>query len=99
MESQFHFEWDPKKAIDNVRKHGVSFERAGFVFNDPEALTVFDAAHSGDEERWTTIGLDNQGSVVVVSHTWRDEDAENVRCRIISARKATVREIRQYRRE
>jgi uncharacterized protein len=99
MTPKFHFEWDPKKAASNLRKHGISFERAATVFQDAEALSIFDVSHSESEDRWTTMGLDNQGIVVVVSHTWRNEDGDNARCRIISARKATAREIREYRRD
>ena len=98
-EPQYNFEWDPKKAASNLRKHGVSFERAATVFHDPEAMSLYDSNHSGAEDRWITIGLDNAGVVVVVSHTWRDDGPENARCRIISARKATANEKRNYQRD
>lgn len=96
---EFNFEWDPQKAAANAHKHGVSFERAASVFQDQEALTLFDRGHSQDEERWITLGLDSHGSLLVVCHTWREEDVPSARCRIISARKATTSEIRQYRRK
>ncbi len=95
---EFNFEWDPQKAAANLRKHAVRFERAASVFQDPEALTLFDRKHSQLEDRWITLGLDNQGALLVVCHTWREEEGERARCRIISARKATKLEARQYRR-
>ena len=80
---QINFEWDPNKAAQNIRKHGVSFERAASVFHDPETISLFDSAHSADEERWLTLGLDVQGALLVVSHTWREKDDGSTRCRII----------------
>jgi uncharacterized DUF497 family protein len=97
-EFQFNFEWDAPKAAMNLRKHGVSFERAATVFQDPEALSLYDRTHSEEgEDRWITLGLDTQGQVLVVSHTWRETGEGMARCRIISARKATKTEARQYR--
>ncbi len=82
-------EWDPGKAAANFRKHGVRFTDAYAVFGDVRAVTV-DDAHA-DERRWITIGLDSLGRVLVVSYTWRAE-----RIRVISIRKATRIERRQY---
>jgi|SRR5437867_1801066 len=96
MQFEFNFEWDPHKAAVNARKHGVSFERAATVFRDPEALSLFDRAHSQVEDRWVTLGMDAHGQLLVVSHTWRDTGEGAARCRIISARKATKTEARQY---
>lgn len=83
------FEWDPRKAAGNVRKHGVSFADAVNVLDDDRALTFRDEAE--DEERWVTIGLDGLGRVLVVVYTWRGKSI-----RIISARLATTRERWQY---
>ena len=83
------FEWDPKKAASNVRKHGIRFADAVSVLEDDRAITVSD--DSTGEERWVTIGMDAVGRIVVVVYTWRGE-----RIRIISARRATQREGRQY---
>jgi len=97
-EFQYNFEWDPLKAVANLRKHGVTFERAATVFQDPEALSLHDRAHSDpDEDRWITLGMDAHGRVLVISHTWREAGDGAARCRIISARKATKTEVRQYR--
>lgn len=94
---QYQFEWDPTKARQNARKHGVTFERAATVFLDAEALSLFDPEHSQDEERWITLGLDREGALLVVCHTYEGETGTNVRIRIISARKATRSEANQYR--
>lgn len=91
-----HFEWDPKKASSNLRKHGVSFQEAAEVFRDPLALTVFDDGHSEHEERWATVGQVGGRRLVVVVHTWREEDGDQIHVRIISAREATAHETQQY---
>ncbi|MFZ2642866.1 MAG: BrnT family toxin [Verrucomicrobiia bacterium] len=95
-EFQHNFEWDPSKAATNLRKHGVGFERAATVFRDPEALSLHDRAHSADEDRWITLGMDAHGQLLVVSHTWRESGEGADRCRIITARKATKTETKQY---
>jgi len=66
---------------------------------DPLALTVFDAAHSEHEERWFTLGLSSQGTLLAVSHTYQSMEAGLERVRIISARAATRRERQQYENE
>jgi len=96
---QFQFEWDPAKARQNARKHRVTFERGATVFKDPKALSLFDAEHSDEDERWMTLGLDETGALLVISHTF-DEEAENrARVRLISVRKATRNEKKQYLRK
>ncbi|MGA2557499.1 MAG: BrnT family toxin [Verrucomicrobiota bacterium] len=92
-----NFEWDPQKAAANFRKHGVTFEGAVTVFLDPEALSLYDRSHSEAEDRWITLGMDSQGRLLVISHTWREVEEGAAGCRIISARKATKNEARQYR--
>lgn len=86
------FDWDPAKARDNLRKHGVSFEDASAVFYDPDALTDADADHSTGEDRWITIGLSPKMLVLYVVSTERENDV----IRIISARRATRREVKSY---
>ena len=85
------FEWDPRKAASNLRKHGVSFEEASTVFSDPLSLTIADPDHSDDEERWMILGQSNRLRLLVVAHT---DDGNTVR--IISARLAEPRERRRY---
>lgn len=88
--------WDPAKARTNRAKHGVSFADAASVLFDPLALTVFDAAHSEDEERWFTLGRSRQGTLMAVAHTYQITSPTVARVRIISARPATARERDQY---
>jgi uncharacterized DUF497 family protein len=88
------FEWDPRKAVDNFDKHGVSFDEASTVFGDPLAITIDDPDHSISEYRFVTTGLSKQQRLIVVSHTER-----NGRIRIISAREPTRQERNQYESE
>jgi uncharacterized protein len=83
------FEWDPKKAEQNLRKHEVEFVDAVIVFDDDRAITLEDERAS--EERYLTFGIDAQGRVLAVSYALRGSVI-----RIISARKATRREQAQY---
>ena len=99
MAFQFHFEWDPAKARQNARKHRVTFERGATVFLDLNALSLFDEQHSEEDERWITLGLDQTGALLVISHTYREEAENNARVRLISARKATRNETKQYQRK
>ena len=86
------YQWDPAKARANRAKHGVSFADAVGVFEDPRAVTI-DDPHP-DEDRYVTIGVDFLARVLVVSWTWRDEEV-----RLISARRATRKESRDYEEE
>jgi len=88
--------WDPAKAASNLAKHSVAFTQAASVLLDPLALTVFDAGHSQDEERWFTLGLSNEGKVLAVAHTYQATGLNSARVRLISAREATGNERRQY---
>ena len=84
------FEWDPRKAAVNLRKHGVDFADAGTLLHDEQAITISDE-DSDEEDRFVTLGLDALGRVLVVVYTWRED-----RPRLLSARKATRRERRRY---
>jgi uncharacterized DUF497 family protein len=84
------YEWDPAKARQNLRKHGVDFADAVTVLEDEAALTIRDP-FSEQEQRWITLGMDALGRLLVVVYTWRGD-----RIRLISARPATPRERRQY---
>lgn len=95
----YDFEWDPVKAMSNVRKHNVTFDQAATVFLDGLALTVFDSTHSLNEERWFTLGLDANQRLLAVAHTYLATGAASGRVRIISARPATKQEQRFYETE
>jgi len=89
------FTWDERKNAGNFAKHGVSFERAALIFDDPRALSLPDDYEL--EERWLTIGLVNGVVVLVVVHTlWMPGNEDDEEIRIISARKATRREREIY---
>ena len=92
---QYNFQWDPRKAKSNAKKHGVSFEQAAEVFLDALQLAVFDDEHSETEERWVTLGKTRNGTLLVVVHTFA-EHQDSATVRIISAREATKHEQRQY---
>ncbi|MGH7962569.1 MAG: BrnT family toxin [Candidatus Binatia bacterium] len=83
---QYRFDWDPSKARQNLKDHGIAFERAATVFLDPQALSEFDKDHSQEEDRWITLGLDRAGTLLVVSHTYREETENSATLRLISAR-------------
>lgn len=85
------FEWDESKAIMNNQKHGVSFEEAATVFEDPFSLTIIDEAHSEEENRFVDIGESRSGRLLVVVYTERGESI-----RIVSSRLATRAERRTY---
>ena len=85
------FEWDSRKEALNRRKHGVAFEEAATAFADPRSLTVSDPEHSLEEDRFVLLGLSYRGRLLVVVHTERGNNL-----RIISARRATKSERRQY---
>jgi uncharacterized DUF497 family protein len=85
------FDWDPRKATANLRKHSVSFEEASTVFADDYSLTGTDPDHSVGEERFITFGIAQSGRLPVVSHT---EQGDTIR--IFSARRATRSERKLY---
>lgn len=86
-------EWDISKAESNFRKHGIRFEEAAWVFEDPLAIAVQDRFENG-EQRWQTIGMVGGFLLVLVAHTIRFEDEEIIR--IISARRADRKERKHY---
>lgn len=85
------FEWDPRTAAANLRKHGVAFEEAVTAFADPHSITIADPDHSIDEDRFIPIGRSTVQRLLVVVHLERGE-----RIRLISARLAARRERRTY---
>lgn len=88
-----NFTWDPKKSRSNLKKHGVPFEEAVTVFYDPLAKVAHDPEHSSNEDRFILVGHSHMNRLLFVIHIYR-EDLDNIR--IISARRATKREIRDF---
>ncbi|MCI6547437.1 MAG: BrnT family toxin [Coriobacteriaceae bacterium] len=93
LDGYIDFEWDEGKAETNLRKHGVSFESAADAFSDPYARVVSDPGHSDQEERFFLIGMDLRSRVLTTCYCERHG---GVTIRIISARKSTKVEERQY---
>ena len=91
MNSGYQFEWDAAKAAKNLRDHGVSFDDASTVFGDPMSISMADPDHSDGEERYLVLGMSIRRRLLVVSHAER-----RPRTRLISARRATRSERRQY---
>lgn len=87
------FEWDESKSSLNKKKHGISFEEAQTVFVDGNALLIHDPDHSDEEDRFILLGLSSNLRILVVCHCYRKNDEI---IRIISARKATRLEQKQY---
>jgi uncharacterized DUF497 family protein len=92
-----NFKWDPEKDAINKAKHGVSFETAALVFDDPFHLSVIDRVVEG-EERWRTMGQIGGLVILIVAHTYKEQDGKET-IRIISARKATRSERQYYERQ
>lgn len=86
-----HFEWNESKAERNLAKHGVSFEEAKTVFDDPLYVDFYDPDHSEDEKRYLIVGESNQKRLLIVSYTERENSI-----RIISAREVTRAEREAY---
>jgi uncharacterized protein len=95
-ERPYQFEWDEVKAVANERKHGVTFELVPSVFYDPRLLTAADLEHSETEQRWFSIGVARNGAMLSVVYLWSEADPAVIKIRVISARKATQTERKQY---
>ena len=85
--------WDKNKNQDNIRKHHISFMEAETVFYDPNGKLIDDPDHSADESRFIILGLSKRLNLLVVCHCYRENDGA---IRIISARKATKNEAKNY---
>src|SRR3972149_5638753 len=85
------FEWDTDKARKNIKIHGVSFDEASTAFKDTLSLTIYDPLHSSKEDRFILIGNSCKNRLLVIVHTERED-----KIRIISARKTTKNERKQY---
>ena len=88
-----NYEWNLIKERLNIVKHGVDFEEAKSVFADEFALVLFDKDHSNDEERFLILGMSQKERILLVVHCYRENDT----IRIISSRKATKNEAKQYK--
>lgn len=88
------FEWDPRKADVNARKHGVTFDEATSAFGDPHAMLLPDPDHSAHEMRYLLLGLSTRHRLLVVAFAERPPST-----RLISARRATRSERRRYEEE
>ena len=91
---RLEFSWDPEKAKTNKKKHGVSFGEAQTAFYDENGRMIHDSDHSEDEDRFILLGMSTKPRILTVCHCYRSQEAI---IRIISARKATKNEERQYR--
>ena len=89
------FEWNEEKSIHNLQKHGVSFEEAREVFEDPFHISKLDHRFDYFEERWITLGSTSKDKILVVANIFFDENGEEI-IRIISARKANQKERKFY---
>lgn len=87
------FTWDPRKALLNQQKHAVTFEEAQTVFYDENATLYFDEDHSDTEDRYLLLGMSTHSNILVISHCYSENDDV---IRIISARKATALEVKEY---
>ena len=92
--NEIRFDWDEKKAKSNIKKHGISFSEAQSVFDDDVARLIPDPDHSEEEERFILLGISCTLNILVVVHCYRDQDSV---IRLISARKATKSEAKQYK--
>ncbi|MCL2844972.1 MAG: BrnT family toxin [Chitinivibrionia bacterium] len=90
---KIRFAWDENKNQKNIASHGISFKEAETVFYDPNAKLIYDPDHSTEEDRFILLGLSKVLKMLIVCHSYREND-ELVR--IISARKATTNEKKQY---
>ena len=91
--SKIKFDWDVHKAVQNIKKHKVSFEEASTVFFDENAVEFFDPDHSESEDRFLMLGLSGRLRIIVVSYCVR---SKGLKIRIISARTATKKEAKVY---
>ena len=90
------FEWDVKKAKENLNKHHISFDEGKTVFQDPALLTFGDELHSDEEDRFISLGMSSLSKILLVVHTEVDSSIDEIVIRIISCRKATKKEVRVY---
>jgi len=88
------FTWDENKSKSNIVKHKITFEEAKTVFDDDNARLIADPEHSKDEDRFILLGMSYKLKILTVVHCYKDDESN---IRIISARKSTKKETKQYR--
>ncbi len=91
--SKLRFDWDPHKNASNQKKHGISFEEAQTAFYDENGRMMHDPDHSEQEDRFILLGMTTKPRLLAVCHCYRSQESV---IRLISARKATKKEHRQY---
>ena len=96
MSASFSSSGTKSRQPPNVYKHGVSFELAATIFHDPRIVTVADLVHSETEERWLSVGIAANGSILCIVYLWSESEPLVTKIRIISAREATPAEAKQY---
>ena len=89
------FEWDQGKNFTNLKKHGISFDEAIEIFDDPLHVSILDEKYSYFEERWITVGATKNISIIVVVNLFFSDEGEEI-IRVISAREATNNERKKY---
>jgi uncharacterized DUF497 family protein len=95
-EPQFQFDWDEAKAVGNLHKHGISFELASSVFSDPRILTIADLEHSEWKNVGSPLARPTMGQCFQSRIFGRNPKAVKSKIRLITARRATAREVRYY---
>ena len=93
--NKIQFQWDKNKAVENLKKHGVSFQEAETVFYDENAVEFYGDKHSEWEDRFLLLGVSATLRLLLICHCFKENDAV---VRIISARKATAQEAKFYKR-
>jgi uncharacterized protein len=76
--TRLNLEWDPDKAKQNLRKHGITFGQGATVLLDPVAINLYDEEHSREEDRWITLGRSSRGGILVIVHTFDEQSDGNI---------------------
>lgn len=88
--------WDEKKNKANIKNHGVSFDEAKEILDDPFHISILDTRFDYSEERWISLGSTTKGKIIVMAYAYYLSENVEERIRIITARKATKKEREQY---
>jgi uncharacterized DUF497 family protein len=93
---KLQFRVGSQKSSGKSNKHVITFDEAATVYRYSKALSIFHPDHSESEDRWVTMGISERGRLLIVIHTFREESEDDVTIRIISSRKATKQETKNY---